>query len=66
MTFLELLDVIALTCIVTVLLTLFSQRIRTFVKNHIEQYLPPRYLKSRGVRRRAPASPSLRAPDESV
>ncbi|MES2869749.1 MAG: cellulose biosynthesis protein BcsF [Pseudomonadota bacterium] len=66
MTFLELIDVIALTCAVTVLLTLFSQRIHTFVKKHFEQYLPPRYLKSRGVRRRAPASPSLRAPDESV
>lgn len=66
MTFLELIDVIVLTCVVTVLLTLFAQRIRTFLKSHFEQYLSPRYLKSRGVRRRAPASLSLRAPDESV
>ena len=66
MTFLELIDVIVLTCVVTVLLTLFAQRIRTFLKSHFEQYLSPRYLKSRGVRRRAPASTSLRAPDESV
>ncbi|KMM85189.1 celllulose biosynthesis operon protein BcsF/YhjT [Pseudomonas taetrolens] len=66
MTFLELIDVIVLTGVVTVLLTLFWQRIRAFVKSHLEQYLSPRYLKSCGVRRRAPASPSLRAPDESV
>ncbi len=37
MTFLELIDVIALTCVVTVLLTLFWQRIRRFLKNHFEQ-----------------------------
>ncbi|AMB79762.1 hypothetical protein B195_011965 [Pseudomonas sp. Lz4W] len=66
MTFLDLIDVIVLTCVVTVLLTLFAQRIRRYLKDHFEQYLSPRYLKSRGVRRRAPASPSLRAPDESV
>lgn len=66
MTFMELVQVIALTCGVTVLLTLFSQRIRQYLKAHFEQYLPPRYLKPCGVRRRAPASPSMRAPDESV
>ena len=48
MTFLELIDVIALTCVVTVLLTLFWQRIRRFLKNHFEQYLSPRYMKSCG------------------
>ena len=41
MTFLELIDVIALTCVVTVLLTLFWQRMRTYLKNHFEQYLSP-------------------------
>ena len=66
MTFLELLDVIALTCVVTILLTLFWQRIPMYLKSHFEQYLSPRYLKSRGVRRRAPASPAQRTPDESV
>lgn len=66
MTFMELVQVIALTCGVTVLLTLFAQRIRLHLKARFEQYLPPRYLKPRGVRRRAPASPSMRAPDESV
>ena len=66
MTFLELIDVIALTCVVTVLLTLFWQRIRMFLKNHFEQYLSPRYMKSFGVRRRMPTSPAQRTPDESV
>ena len=66
MTFLELIDVIALTCVVTVLLTLFWQRIRLFLKSHFEQYLSPRYMKSRGVRRRAPASPAQSTPDEPV
>ena len=66
MTFFELIDVIALTCVVTVLLTLFWQRIRRFLKNHFEQYLSPRYMKSCGVRRRTPASPAQRTPDESV
>ena len=66
MTFAELLDVIALTCVVTILLTLFSQRIRLYLKNHFGQYLSPRYMKSRGVRRRAPASSSQRTPDEFV
>ena len=66
MTFAELIDVIALTCVVTVLLTLFSQRIRMALKNHFGQYLSPRYMKSRGVRRRVPASPAQRTPDESV
>ncbi|WP_019409558.1 cellulose biosynthesis protein BcsF [Pseudomonas psychrophila] len=66
MTFLELVQLIGLTCVVSVLLTLFSQRIRLLFNAHFEQYLAPRYLKSRGVRRRAPASPSTRAPDEPV
>ena len=66
MTFMELVQLIGLTSAVSVLLTLFSQRIRLYFKAHFEQYLPPRYLKSRGVRRRAPSSSSMRAPDESV
>lgn len=66
MTFFELVQLVALTCVVTVLLTLFAQRIRAWFKHHFEHYLPPRYLKSRGVRRRAPASPTPSAPDESV
>lgn len=66
MTFFELIDLIVLIGVVSVLLTLFWQHIRAYVKNHFEQYLSPRYMKSRGVRRRAPASPSPRAPDESV
>ena len=66
MTFMELIQVIGLTCAVTVLLTLFWQRIRLYLKAHVEQYLAPRYLKLRGVRHRKPASPSMRAPDETV
>lgn len=66
MTFFELIDLIVVIGVMSVLLTMFWQRIRTFTKNHFEQYLSPRYMKSRGVRRRAPASPSPRAPDESV
>lgn len=66
MTFLELLDVIVLTSVVTVLLTLFSRRIRARLKASLERYLRPRYLKSCGIRRRAPAHSSQRAPDESV
>ncbi|MFP3515540.1 cellulose biosynthesis protein BcsF [Pseudomonas sp. SIMBA_077] len=66
MTFMELVQVIGLTCGVTVLLTLFWQRIRLYLKAHVEQYLPPRYLKARGVRHRKPSSPSMRAPDETV
>lgn len=66
MTFLELIDVIVLTSVVTVLLTLFAQRIRAYLKNHFEQYLSPRYLKSRGVRCRAPSSPSFVAPNEPL
>ena len=66
MTFMELVQLIGLTCAVSVLLTLFSQRIRHYLKAHFEQYLPPRFLKSRGVRRRAPARPSMRVPDEPL
>lgn len=66
MTFLELLDVIVLTSAVTVVLTLLSRRIRLRLKVSLEQYLRPRYLKSRGVRRRASASSSSRKPDEFV
>lgn len=66
MTFLELLEVIVLTSVVTVVMTLLSRRFRLRLKIYFEQYLRPRYLKSRGVRRRAPASSSSRTPDESV
>lgn len=66
MTFLELLDVIVLTSAVTVVLTLLSRRIRLRLKVSLEQYLRPRYMKSRGVRSRASASSSSRTPDESV
>ena len=66
MTFMELLDLIALISVVSILLTLFSRRLRVRLKLHFEQYLRPRYMKSRGVRRRAPASSSQRTPDEFV
>ena len=66
MTFLELLEVILLTSVVTVVLTLLLRRVRLRLKIDFEQYLRPRYLKSRGVRRREPARSSSRAPDESV
>ena len=37
MTFFELIDLIVVIGVMSVLLTLFWQRIRTFTKNHFEQ-----------------------------
>lgn len=66
MTLLELLNLILLTSGLTFALIVFSRRLRLRLKRYFEHYLPPRYLKARGVRRRPPASPSQSKPDEPV
>ena len=66
MTFLDLIDLITLTCLISVTGTLLVQRLGRYAKDQWERRLPPRYLKPCGVRRRAPVSDSSRATDESI
>lgn len=66
MTLVDLMTVIALTCMFSVVLTLIAKRFAKFFGDYLERWLPPRYLKSRGIRKRSPAPASLSAPDEPV
>ena len=52
MKYAELLQVIAASCLMTVALMLVLGRFHLNLKLWFQRYLPPRYLKPRGVRRR--------------
>ena len=54
-----LLQVIAAACLLTVAFMLVMRNLQQRVQRWLQRYLPPRYLKPRGVRRRAPASPTV-------
>ena len=59
MNFAQLLQVIAATCLLTVAFMLVMRTLKQSVQRWLQRYLPPRYLKPRGIRRRAPASPAV-------
>lgn len=59
MNFTELLQVIAVSCLLTVAFMLALHRFQQSLKLWFQRYLPPRYLKPRGVRRRVPAPASV-------
>ena len=59
MNFAQLLQVIAATCLLTVAFMLVMRALQQRVQRWLQRYLPPRYLKARGIRRRAPASPTV-------
>ena len=64
MNYAQLLQVIAASCLVTVAIMLVLRKLQQCVQRWLQRYLPPRYLKPRGVRRRAPATPEVSAADE--
>ncbi|MGE8382509.1 MAG: cellulose biosynthesis protein BcsF [Pseudomonas putida] len=53
MNFVQLLQVIAITALVTFALALLVQRLRVALRGSLRRRLPPRYLKPLGVRHRA-------------
>ncbi|MEX5503361.1 cellulose biosynthesis protein BcsF [Pseudomonas putida] len=53
MNFVQLLQVIAITALVTFALALLVQRLRVALRGWLRRRLPPRYLKPLGVRHRA-------------
>lgn len=54
MTYSDLLQVIAASSLLTLTMALFISRFSQRIKHELERYAAPRYLKSRGVRRRKP------------
>ncbi|GID08689.1 cellulose biosynthesis protein BcsF [Pseudomonas sp. 008] len=63
MSYSELLQVIGLSSLLTLALILVLARVGRHLLDVVQGFLPPRYLKSGGVRRRAPARSE---PHESV
>jgi cellulose biosynthesis operon protein BcsF/YhjT len=57
MNYSQLLQVIAASCLMTVALMLVLRSLLQRFNRLLQQYLSPRYLQSRGVRRRKPVSP---------
>ncbi|WGV20836.1 MULTISPECIES: cellulose biosynthesis protein BcsF [unclassified Pseudomonas] len=53
MNFVQLLQVIGITALVTLALALLLSRLRATLRDKLRRRLPPRYLKPRGVRHRA-------------
>ncbi|MFJ7004872.1 cellulose biosynthesis protein BcsF [Pseudomonas putida] len=53
MNFVQLLQVIAITALVTFALALLVHRLRVALRGWLRRRLPPRYLKPLGVRHRA-------------
>lgn len=53
MNFVQLLQVIGITALVTFALALLLSRLRATLRDTLRRRLPPRYLKPRGVRHRA-------------
>lgn len=54
----QLLQVIAVSVVLTVALILLLSSVRKTLAHWWQTHLPPRYLKPRGVRRRLPAAPA--------
>ncbi|MBC3956918.1 cellulose biosynthesis protein BcsF [Pseudomonas triticifolii] len=64
MTFIQLVQVMAASCLLTIASMLMLRRFRHHLTRWLEQQLPPRHLKFRGVRRRVPAAPVVNDADE--
>jgi len=62
MNFNELLQVIGLSSLLTLALIVALMRFGRYVLAVLQALLPPRYLKSRGVRRRAPVKSERHEP----
>ena len=60
----ELLQVIAASSLLTLALALLLSRFSQRIRRELERYLRPRYLKSRGVRRRTTSQPAQSEPHE--
>ncbi|WP_030130657.1 cellulose biosynthesis protein BcsF [Pseudomonas sp. QTF5] len=60
----ELLQVIAASSLLTLALALLLSRFSQRIRHGLERYLRPRYLKSRGVRRRTTPQPAQSEPHE--
>jgi len=52
MNYAELLQVVAVVCVLTAALVLLAGELRRTLREWIERCLPPRHLRARGVRRR--------------
>lgn len=59
MNYAELLQAIAASCLFTVASMLVLGRFHLSLKLWFQRYLPPRYLKPRGVRRRVSTAPTV-------
>jgi cellulose biosynthesis operon protein BcsF/YhjT len=57
MNYVQLLQVIAASCLMTVALMLALRSLLQRFNRLLQRYLSPRYLQPRGVRRRKPVSP---------
>jgi cellulose biosynthesis operon protein BcsF/YhjT len=57
MSYVQLLQVIAASCLMTVALMLVLRSFLQRFNRLLQRYLSPRYLQPRGVRRRKPVSP---------
>lgn len=57
MNYTQLVQVIAASCLMTVALMLVLRSLLKRINRELQRYLPPRYLQSRGVRRRKPVAP---------
>ena len=57
MSYVQLLQVIAASCLMTVAIMLVLRSFLQRFNRLLQQYLSPRYLQPRGVRRRKPVSP---------
>jgi cellulose biosynthesis operon protein BcsF/YhjT len=57
MNFVQLLQVIAASCLLTIALMLVLRSTHQRLNRWLQSHLLPRYLKPRGVRRRLPAPP---------
>ncbi|MBT9574316.1 cellulose biosynthesis protein BcsF [Pseudomonas umsongensis] len=57
MNYTQLLQVIAGSCLMTVALMLVLRSLSKRINRELQRYLSPRYLQTRGVRRRKPVAP---------
>lgn len=64
MSYTQLLQVMAASCLMTVAFMLVLRSFRQRLNRWFQRYLPPRYLQPRGVRRRTPVVPAVRNADE--
>ncbi|MCD5995620.1 cellulose biosynthesis protein BcsF [Pseudomonas sp. CDFA 602] len=57
MTFIQLLQIIAASCLLTLTAVMLLRSVRQRLSLWLEWQLPPRHLKLSGIRRRAPPPP---------